>query len=70
MKAVKTSETSVNFYQSTRHDIPEGGHLHINDLTVMAFGVLYECVGKTGTLGQGERERERQSSFYTPQIVH
>jgi hypothetical protein len=28
MEAVSTSETSVNFYQTTRHDIPEDSHLH------------------------------------------
>jgi hypothetical protein len=29
MEAVNTSETSVNFYQTTRRNIPEDGHLHI-----------------------------------------
>jgi hypothetical protein len=28
MKAVSTSETSANFYETTRRNIPEGGHLH------------------------------------------
>jgi hypothetical protein len=28
MEAVRTSETSVNFYQSTRRNIPEEIHLH------------------------------------------
>jgi hypothetical protein len=28
MKAVSTSETSVNFYQRIRHNIPEESHLH------------------------------------------
>jgi hypothetical protein len=28
MEAVRTSETSVNFYQTTRRDVPEGCHLH------------------------------------------
>jgi hypothetical protein len=27
-KAAGTSETSVDFYQSTRHNIPEDSHLH------------------------------------------
>jgi hypothetical protein len=27
MEAKNTSETSVNFYQTTRRDIPEGSHL-------------------------------------------
>jgi hypothetical protein len=29
MLAVSTSETSVNFYQITRRDNPEDGHLHL-----------------------------------------
>jgi hypothetical protein len=29
MKAVSTSEMSVNFYQTTRRDIPEVSHLRI-----------------------------------------
>jgi hypothetical protein len=28
MEAVSTSETSVNFYETTRRNIPEGCHLH------------------------------------------
>jgi hypothetical protein len=28
MEAVKTSETSVNFYQPTRRNNPEDSHLH------------------------------------------
>jgi glycyl-tRNA synthetase alpha subunit len=28
MEAVSTSETSVNFYQTTRGNIPEDSHLH------------------------------------------
>jgi hypothetical protein len=27
MEAVSTSETSVNFYETTRHNIPEDSHL-------------------------------------------
>jgi hypothetical protein len=29
MEAESTSETSVNFYQTTRRNIPEDSHLHI-----------------------------------------
>jgi hypothetical protein len=29
MEAVTTFETSVNFYQTTRHNVPEDSHLHI-----------------------------------------
>jgi hypothetical protein len=28
MEAVSTSETSINFYQTTRHNNPEDSHLH------------------------------------------
>jgi hypothetical protein len=28
MEAVRTSETSVNFYETARRIIPEGSHLH------------------------------------------
>jgi hypothetical protein len=28
MEAVRTSETSVNFYETTRRNIQEGCHLH------------------------------------------
>jgi hypothetical protein len=28
MEAGSTSETPVNFYQTTRRNIPEGSHLH------------------------------------------
>jgi hypothetical protein len=30
MEAARTSETSVNFYQITRRNIPEGSHIHCN----------------------------------------
>jgi hypothetical protein len=33
MKAVSTSETSVNFYQTTRRKIPEHSHLHTHFIT-------------------------------------
>jgi hypothetical protein len=29
MEAVSTSETSVNFYETTRRNIPKDSHLHI-----------------------------------------
>jgi hypothetical protein len=34
MKAASTSETSVNFYQTTRRNIPEDSHLK---------GVMFSC---------------------------
>jgi hypothetical protein len=29
MEAARTSETLVNFYQTTRHNVPEDSHLHL-----------------------------------------
>jgi hypothetical protein len=47
IKAVNTSETSVNFYQTTRRNIPKDSHLHTRrredlkfHLTGMLTGVL------------------------------
>jgi hypothetical protein len=37
MKAASTSETSVNFYQTTRRNNPEGIHLHIRRRENMIF---------------------------------
>jgi hypothetical protein len=37
MEAVSTSETSVNFYQATWHNIPEDSHLNLNDLLSLHF---------------------------------
>jgi hypothetical protein len=34
MEAANTSETSVNFYQTTRRSIPEDSHLHVSLLIV------------------------------------
>jgi hypothetical protein len=31
MEAASASETSVNFYQTTRRNIPEGSHVHTRD---------------------------------------
>jgi hypothetical protein len=31
MEAASTSETSVNFYQTARHNNPEDSHLHTNN---------------------------------------
>jgi hypothetical protein len=37
MEAVSTSETSVNFYQATQHNIPEDSHLQVKN------GCMYLC---------------------------
>jgi hypothetical protein len=37
MEAASTSETSVNFYQTTRRNIPGDSHLQIVTLTEMEF---------------------------------
>jgi hypothetical protein len=31
MEAVSTSETSVNFYEITRHNIPEDNYVHCDE---------------------------------------
>jgi hypothetical protein len=41
MEAVSTSETSVNFYQTTRRNIPEDSHLVFNSLKCYLYnGIL------------------------------
>jgi hypothetical protein len=35
MYAVSTSETSVNLYQTTRRNIPEDTHLHLQSILTM-----------------------------------
>jgi hypothetical protein len=35
MEAAITSETSVNFYQTTRHDSPEDSHLHTPAMRIL-----------------------------------
>jgi hypothetical protein len=44
MEAVSTSETSVNFYEITRRNIPEDSHLNVNFciLEQRSLGDLYE----------------------------
>jgi hypothetical protein len=39
MEAVSTSEPSVNFYETTRHNIPEGCNLHFQ----VIFDHLSSC---------------------------
>jgi hypothetical protein len=38
MDAVSTSETSVNFYQTTRRNIPENSHLQMDSKFMMGVG--------------------------------
>jgi hypothetical protein len=41
MEAVRTSETSVNLYQTTRHNIPDDSHLQTNNQSTNAvIGLL------------------------------
>jgi hypothetical protein len=42
MEAVTTSETSVNFYQTTRHNIPEDSR--IQDSNSRKYGSIYGTV--------------------------
>jgi hypothetical protein len=34
MEAVRTSESSVNFYETIRHNIPEDSHLYLDDRVI------------------------------------
>jgi hypothetical protein len=40
MEAASTSETSVNLYQTTRRNIPEDSHLHMNPVRILAPYIL------------------------------
>jgi hypothetical protein len=39
--AISTSVTSVNFYQTTRRNNPEGSHLHTRRRQILKFQMLY-----------------------------
>jgi hypothetical protein len=49
MEALSTSETSVNFYEATRHNIPEGCHLQIttpsSQLAIIPLALVMMCSG-------------------------
>jgi hypothetical protein len=50
MEAVSTSETSVNFYHSTRRNNPEDSHLHTRrreNLKCQMFQNLWDKIGQT-----------------------
>jgi rubrerythrin len=38
MEAVSTSETSINIYETTQHNIPEDSHLHTARLLLSLIG--------------------------------
>jgi hypothetical protein len=40
MEAANTSETSVNFYQATRRNIPEESHFHVSPLPNWPYSYL------------------------------
>jgi hypothetical protein len=49
MEAVNTSETSVNFYQTTRRNVPEDSHLRVVFCLNYYIGpIVYTCVGFKG----------------------
>jgi hypothetical protein len=45
MEAVRTSETSMYFYQTTRRYIPEGCHLHIRRRVSLKPQPIVVCIG-------------------------
>jgi hypothetical protein len=56
MEAVSTSDTSVNFYQTTRRNIPEDSHLDTE--TVSMDGNMYLWIKKTcGTTGSAQQSK-------------
>jgi hypothetical protein len=44
MEAASTSETSVNFYQTTRRYNPEDGHLHTRRLEKLKSYYVVGCI--------------------------
>jgi hypothetical protein len=49
-EAASTSETSVNFYQTTRRNIPEGSHLHTRGREKLKFHADIHETGHSGAL--------------------
>jgi hypothetical protein len=45
IEAVRTSETSVNFYETTRRHSPENSHLHIRLTSHLLSNLPKECGG-------------------------
>jgi hypothetical protein len=66
MEAVSTSETPVNFYQTTLCNIPENSHLQI--LTVLeetVLMILLHCCHKPYRQGMMENLKEQNSGKNT-----
>jgi hypothetical protein len=58
MEAVSTSETSVNFYQTTQPNIPEDGYIRICTL----FGILKsKRVTRAGNVAEMRRQKFTQN---------
>jgi hypothetical protein len=57
LEAVSTSETSVNFYQALRRNIPEDGHIHAGGCENLKYHLLQvrslERLRKTRNTRQG-----------------
>jgi hypothetical protein len=61
METASTSETSVNFHQSTRRYNPEDGHLHMWHVTLWAV-TLYSLLGGYQRFG-GKRRFPLQGKY-------
>jgi hypothetical protein len=48
MEAVSSSETLVNIYQTSRHNITEDSHLHLPDAFPIQNGLTRERFGMSG----------------------
>jgi hypothetical protein len=61
MQAVRSSEISVNFYQITRHHIPEDNSLHSHHCEVLKFDIidLFKADRNVDKIKQCDTQKER-----------
>jgi hypothetical protein len=64
MKAASTSETSVNFYQTTRRNNPEDSHLHtrcrVNLKSQLPYKPEYKAAPKATPYFSNEKIRKKR----------
>jgi hypothetical protein len=60
MEAARTSETSVKFYQTTRHNNPEDSHLRTHRRENLK-SYFYQCTRRTITEDSHPHTRRRQN---------
>jgi tRNA threonylcarbamoyladenosine modification (KEOPS) complex Pcc1 subunit len=59
MEAVTTSETSVNFYETTRRNIPEDSHLNCGRHLHQYIGVVFSASDYSGLRAIVNKKRLR-----------